>query len=861
MFRRKREAQDFDAEIEAHIELEAERLREQGLGEKDARAEARRAFGNVTTAREGFYEHGRWLWWDHLRQDLLHGARGLVRNRGFAVVAVLTLGLGIGANTAVFSVIDVVFLRPLPLREPERLVVLYGEMSAPGNYTDLTASNTVFEETAAMRPRDLSLTGDGEPERLSAWGMTANLLPMLGVQPALGRGVTADEDRAGGPHAVLLSHRLWQRRYGGAADVVGREIILDGEKYSVVGVMPAGFQVLDRDADAFVPMAFRPQDLTNRGSHYLRVFARLEPGVSPEQAQAETDAIMDRLVPPRPNMPMRPPHSVVPLREDLAGDARTPLLVLLVAVGLVLLIACINVGNLMLSRASARRREIAVRAALGASRGRVLRQLLTENVPLVVCGTAVGLAFAYWSIGFLRQLVPPGMRESAEITLEPRVLGFTLVVALVVTVLFGLVPALEASKVGLNDGLRQGGARSGLAAGGRLQNALVVGEVGLAIALLVGASLLIQTFFGLRAQFSDLRAESVLTMKTVLSRTAYDTHGKREVFFDRVLERVRALPGVVAAGYTNALPLDYKGDSTNVSVEGRALEPGAENEVTARLVTADYAKALGLAVRRGRYLTDADGRGSQPVANVNETFVRKFLPGEDALGKRFKAGDPDEDTPWMTIVGVVADVRQRGVGDPVVPEMYIPYAQADYMEAFAPKALAIRTMGDQAPVVAAVRDEVAAVDPNQPVSDVKTMNDVLGHELSARRLGTLLLGAFAAVALLLAAIGVFGLLAQRVAQMTPEIGVRLALGARPRDVVLMIVGRGMRLVLIGTAAGLALGFALSRLMSSMLFGVSAGDPLTFAAVPVVLAVVALAACYVPARRASRVDPNVVLRYE
>jgi predicted permease len=870
LVRRRELESELDEEVRFHLDKETEQNIARGMDPEEARFAARRSFGGVERVKEEARDVRGVRMVEEIWQDMRYGFRALVKNRGFAIVSVLTLGLGIGANTAVFSVINAVFLEPLPYHEPDQLVVVWEDASlagyprnshAPGSYLELEAGNTVFEAMAATRSRDYSLTGDGEPERLSAQAVTASLLPMLGTRPALGRTFLPEEDQPGGPRAVMLGHGLWQRRYAGAEDVVGREILLDGEKHAVVGVLPPGFQVLDDRADVLVPMAFPPEARENYGSHYLTVLGRLAPGVAIEGAQAEMQATIERMS--RERSPDAPPRgaAVVRLHEAMAGDARQPLAVLVVAVGLVLMIACLNVGNLMLSRAAGRRREIALRAALGASRWRVLRQLLVENVPLVLVGTGVGLLFAYWSFDLLKQLIPPAMGPAAEPGLDVRVLGFTLLVALAATVLFGLVPALQASKADLNDALKRGSARTGFSAGGRLQSALVVGEVGLAIVLLVGASLLIQTFFLLRGQYSDLRGASVLTMKTVLPRFAYDTHPKREAFFEQTVERVGALPGVVAVGYTNALPLDYKGDSNNFTLEGRPPEPGRAYDACTRLVSPGYLEALGVPLRRGRHFAEADGPEALPVAIVNETMERQYWPGEDAVGKRYKLGGPQSNTPWVTVVGVAADVRQNGVDVPAKAEMYLPYRQCDYIEVFAPKTLAIRTSGDPGALVSAVRREIASVDPNQPVSDVKTMNDILGQETSGRRLAMLLLGTFAALALLLASIGIYGLLSQRVAQMTPEIGVRLALGAGPRDVVNMIVWRGMRLVVIGSAAGLALSFVLSRLMASLLFGVSAGDPLTLAGVPILLATVALVACYVPARRAAGVDPTVALRYE
>jgi putative ABC transport system permease protein len=795
------------------------------------------------------------------RQDIRYGARALAGNPGFALVAIVTLGLGVGANAAIFSVINAVFLRPLPLHEPARLVVMWGNTSTPGNFHDVKTRNSVFQDMAAVHPRDLSLTGDGEPERVAAHGVTSSFFPMIGVAPQMGR-VFSGGEQDEPAREVVLSHGLWQRRYGGARDIVGREILLNGEKHAVAGVMPPRFQLMDRVADAWVPMAFAPADLTNRRSHILAVFARLKDGADIGQARAQVRSIMQQIKTDHPQEVREVMVEMHLLPEHLAAGSRMALMSLLTAVGFVLLVVCINIGNLMLSRAAGRSREIAVRAAMGATRGRLIRQMLVENIPLVACGTVVGLLLASLSMGLLRQLVPPGMSQSAEVGLDGRVLAFTLVIALAATILFGLIPAVTATNVRLNEGLRQGSSRTGHSKGGRLQGLLVVGEVCLAIALLVGASLLLQSFFRLRGQFADLKMENVLTLKTVLSSAAYPTHARREGFLLEMVERMRSVPGVLHAGYSNALPLDYRGDSTSLTAEGRPHDETFENEVNTRLVTADYLPALGLSLRQGRHLADADNAASQPVAVVNEALIRKFLPGEaEPLGRRIKVGDAGDETPWMTIVGIVADVRQRGVDAPVMPEMYLPYTQVGYMEIFSPKVLAIRTAGDHAAVISAARRAVAAIDPGQPISEIRTMDQILGHELSARRLGAWLVAAFALAGLLLASFGVYGVLSQRVARMTPEIGVRLALGAQPRSIVAMVVRSGMTLVLVGTAAGLALAFAITRLIASLLFGVGPADPVTYAGVPALLAGVALAACYGPARRAAGVDPNAVLRCE
>jgi putative ABC transport system permease protein len=808
---------------------------------------------------------------DALLQDLRYGCRALVANPGFAIITVLTLALGIGANTAIFSMIDAVLVRPLPYDKPEQLVVVWEDASfagfprntpAPANYADWKAQNQVFAGMAAMQSRTFSLTGSGEPEKVSASAVTADLFPLLGVAPALGRAFSPEEDAPGAGKVAVISYGLWQRRYGADRGVLGTDVLLNDEKYTVVGVAPPGFQFLESDVDVWVPMAFDAEELANRGGHYLTVVARLKDGVTLERAQADVETIMARIARDYPDDAARLGALVRPLREELAGDLRLPLAVLLVAVAFVLLIACANVANLLLSRAVGRRREIAVRAALGATRLRMVRQLLTESVLLSGAGALLGLALAYGSFAFLRQLIPAPMNLSTSLSIDGRVFGFTLLLALATGIGFGLAPAVMASKADLNEALKQGGGRAGFGAGGkRLRSVLVATQVGLALVLLIGASLLIQTLFRLRGQYSDLRAESVLTMQTVLSPGRYDTHDKRAAFYDAVLDRVRATPGVLAAGYTTSVPLEWKGGTSGFVVEGHTFETSLSYDANHRQVTADYLKAIGIPVRRGRHFTEADAAGALPVAIVNETMAREYWPGEDALGRRFKMGGPDDDTPWITVVGIAADVRQMGVDEPVKAEMYVPYAQTTSQQWFAPRDLVIRTTGDPTSLTSAVRNEIREVDPNQPVSNVRTMDEVLGEETSSRRVGMVLLTAFAMLALLLASVGIYGLLSYTVVQHTPEIGVRLALGARPRDILVMILRRGMALALAGTAVGLVSALALARLISSLLFGVASADPATFAGVPALLLAVALVACYVPARRAARVDPNVALKYE
>jgi putative ABC transport system permease protein len=807
-----------------------------------------------------------------LLQDLRYGARTLWTRPGFTLVAVLTLALGIGANTAIFSVVNAVLLKPLPFADPERLVMIWEDASrigfpqntpAPANYLDWKTQNHSFEDMAAVNWVSFNLTGDGEPQKVGGHAVTANLFPLLGVRPALGRGFTAEEEKPGSNKVVILSHALWQDSYGGQRSVVGQEILLNGEKYTVVGVMPAGFQFLESYVRLWVPLAQAPEDWANRGGHYLRVVGRIRPGVTTEQADADIKTIMARISRDHPEEAAEVGAYVQPLREQLAGDVRRPLLMLLVAVAFVLLIACANIAGLLLSRSVSRRREIAIRLALGASRWRVVRQLLTESALLSVTGGVLGLLLALWSFAFLRQLIPPTMALSTGLGLDVKVLAFTLVVSLLTGTVFGLVPALQVSKAGPGEALKQGGGRGGVGAAGsrRLRNAFVVSEVSLALVLLVGAGLLIQSLEKLRGQYSGIRPENVLTLRTILPENKYTEHAQRLAFYDAVLERVRSLPGVVSAGYTTTVPLTWKGGTSGFTVEGRPPVSGLGNDANHRQVTADYLQTLGIPLKAGRYLQESDAPQSQPVVVINEAMARAYWPGEDVLGKRFKVGGADAQRPWLTIVGVVADVRQMGLDAPVKAEMYLPYKQVEYQQWFAPGYLVIRTSVEPAGLVAAVRREVYAVDPSQPVSNVETMAEILGEEAAQRQVGMTLLAVFAALALALSSLGIYGVLSFFVAQHTQEIGVRLALGAQPGSILALVLRKGMTLVLAGVGLGLCGAFALTRLMQNQLFGVSPNDPLTYAGFALLLVCVALAACLVPARRATKVDPIVALRYE
>jgi putative ABC transport system permease protein len=805
-----------------------------------------------------------------LVQDLRYGWRMLRKKPGFTAVAIIIMALGIGANTAIFSLVRAVLLRPLPFANPDRLVMVWEDATfigfpkntpAPANYADWKARNEVFEDMAALDYHGFNLTGDDEPEKVYAFGVTASFFPLLGVEPLLGRVLTAEDDRPEASKVVVISYPLWQSRYGGQSSIVGREILLNDEKYTVVGVMPRGFQFLHPEIRLWVPSGFTAKTLADRDDHYLQVVARIKPGVTLNQANSNIKTIQAQIERDYPNDAGLLGANVISLGEELTGETRRPLIVLLVAVAFVLLIASANLANLLLSRALSRTKEIAVRTALGGSRRRLVRQLLTESVLLSLAGGISGVLVAFWSFDFLRHLIPQGLSLFVDLRIDWAVLAFTLALSVITGTMFGLAPALQSSRVDLNEALKQGGGRTSLSAGHRrLQSAMVVGEVALAMVLLVGAGLLIKTFARLRDQYSGLRAERVLTLRTQLPEGRYKDAQRRFAFYEQVLERVTALPGVVAA-YTTSVPLEWKGGTNSITIEGRPVEPGVIYDAIHRQISPDYFKAMGIALKQGRFFNEVDNQQSMPVVIINETMAREFWPDENALGKRFKQGGGNTHAPWATIVGIVADLRQMGAEAPVKAEMYLPYRQAVQQYWYAPRDLVIRTSVEPLSLAGAVIGKVHEVDADQPVSNIRTMKDVLGEQFGQRETGTTLLGVFAALAMLLAAIGLYGVLSYFVSQRIPEFGVRIALGAQSRDILWLVLKRGMGLALVGLAIGLAGSFALMRLIESLLFEVSASDPAVFGLIALLLAAAAFAACYIPVRRAMKIDPMVALRYE
>ena len=811
-------------------------------------------------------------WEDEMIQDLRYSLRMLLKNKAFTIVAVLSLALGTGANTAIFSLVNAVLLKPLPFAEPHRLMMLWEDQTAfgrpqsevaPGNAADWAARQSTFDEMATVDWRDFELSGDLETEKIAAYGVSYNLFPLLGVKPALGRNFRADEDKPDSANVTILSYGLWQNRFGRDPNIIDHHILLNGEKYTVVGVMPAKFQFLHRYIRLWVPAGLTQKQLTDHDNHYMTVVGRIKHGVTIEQAQTDISLISQQIARENSDAQGLVPV-IIPLYEHLVGEVRRPLLFLLGAVAFVLLITCANIASLLLSRAAGRSKEIAVRAALGASRVRILRQLLSESILLAVLGGALGLAIAVLSFSVLKQLIPEGLTATATLKIDLSVLVYAMIISLLTGIIFGLAPALSASKIDLNKALKQGGGRVGLSAGSsRLRGAFVVTEVALALALMVCAGLLMQTVFNLRDQYAVLQPDKLLTLRTPLARYRYNEYYQRVAFYDQTLERMKALPGVVSVGYTTSVPLQGNG---NISfyIEGRLPQPGSPlggppPDAIHRQISAGYLQAIGIPLRQGRYFAESDNQQSLPVAIVNETMARASWPNEDPLGKRFRLGS--RNAPWLTVVGVAVDVRQTGMDAPVKAEMYFPYRQIASHMWYSPRDLVIRTTGDPMSLVDAVRHEIHAVDPNQPITNIATMEELLIEETGPRRLGSILLSVYAGLALLLSALGIYGVLAHFVVQQTQEIGIRAALGAERWDILAMVIKKGMSWTLLGVAIGSLAALALTRLMTNLLFGVSATDPKTFALVPLLLIAVAFAACWIPARRATKIDPMLALRYE
>jgi len=871
LFRRNTVEKELGSELRFHIERQVEENIAAGMTEQDARRAAEREFGGVEQVKEECRDTRRVNYVENLIKDTRYGVRMLCKSPSFTFFAVAVLALGIAANSAIFSIADAVLIRPLPYADADRLVIIWEDASAygfpkdtpaPGNFSDWKLRNQVFDDVAATGfGGSFNLTGQGLPEKLTGREVTANLFSVLGVTPELGRDFRPEDDIPGATPVTILSHSLWLRQFGGDSQILGKQISLNYEKCIVVGVMKRGFQFPDRETEVWTPERFTKEELANHGSHFLEVVARLKPGVSLKVANVDLAVIAQQLEKEHPDSNSKVGAFAVPLREEFAGDTRTAILMLVGAVCFVLLIACANVANLLLSRATGRRREMAMRLALGATRGRIVQQMLTESILLAILAGVAGLLLSVWGTRFLATLIPAGIAPLTGTGVDGRVLLFTLAVTLATGILFGIIPASRVSQFHLTPSLKQGGGQSGVGSGGqRLRDALVISEVALAIVLLAGGALMIRSLQNLYHLDPGFRAEHVLVMHTPLPDQKYKNLTQRSAFYDRVLANVETLPGVVAAGYTTWIPLTNAGGAMGVTLEGKPEPaPGQALIPNVRIISKNYAAALGMKLNEGRLLEQGDGFGKPLVALINQTMAKNYWPGENPVGKRFKSGRYSEKSPWISVVGIVGDIHQAGLDLPARAEMYFPYQQQD--DGFSPEYLAVRASGDPMALAEIVRQQVWAVDKEQPVAKVMPLEDLVDENLSSRRMQASLLSGFAGLALLLVTLGIYAVLSFAVTQRTQEIGVRVAMGAQPRDVLRMIFAQGFKLFLIGAAIGLAAALALSRALVHLLFGVSAYDPASFASVMALLAAVAFLACYVPARRATRVDPLIALRYE
>jgi putative ABC transport system permease protein len=803
-----------------------------------------------------------------LWQDLRYGSRMLLKSKGFTAIAVLSLALGIGANTAIFSLVNAVMLRPLPYKEPERLVKIWAKEFKTGrdqlsvwaaDLADWKRQNQSFEDMAAAHYAVFRLAGEDGTEQIFSGVASANLFPLLGVEAAIGRTFSPEEEQPGHHKVVLISHGLWQSRFGSDPNLSGKTVRVDGESHTVVGILPPGFKFhFLREIQIWKPLVLDTKALTHRHAWpNVQVIARLKPNIALPQARAEMETITGRLAREYPSTNAGFGARVTPFHEEVTGHTHQTLLILVAAVGFVLLIACANVTSLLLSRAIEREKEVAVRLVLGAGRRRVIQQLLVESLLLSSLGGTLGLLLTAWGVSALVPLIPFNVPRADEVSLDSRVLGFTLVVSMLTGVLFGLAPALQASKPNLNEALKESDRGRVAARRSLLRNCLVVAQVALTLVLLAGAGLMANSFIRLRRLDPGFTTERLLTMNIRLSLSMYAQDHQWAVFFQQLTERVRGLPGVEDATATSTLALSASDILQPFSIEGRPPSPGEKPMASFSAIDHEYFRVMGISLTKGRYFDFQDRPGTMPVAIINEHLARRYWPDEDALGKRLivkRYRDTDE---LLTIVGVVRDVKQARLEAEPEPHLYRPHLQKPWAKMY----LIVRAADDPLSLAKPVRDVVRSFNKDQPVSEVATMEQLRSRWLVQPRFYLLLLGIFAAVAITLSAVGIYGVVSYSVTQRTREIGVRMALGAQPREVLRLVVGQGMKLAFIGASIGLAAAYALTRLMSELLFGVKAHDPATFVLITLMLAAVTLIACYIPARRATKVDPMVALRYE
>jgi predicted permease len=817
--------------------------------------------------------------------DLRYGVRTLLKSPGFTIVALLTLALGIGANTAIFSLVDTVLLRPLAYNDPGKIVTVSNDFKRQGfrhlplsvpELDDMRSEGQVFQYVAAYAPLSTNLTGGGQPERIDTLEATADYFSVLGTEPRLGRTFQPSDEQPGITEIAVISSGLWQRRFGADPDIIGKKITLDNDDYTIIGVMPLEFRhpgsQPGSEVEVWVPRGFKVLPFNAppvRGDRRLSIIARLKPSYSLEQAQAEMNTIASRLQRQYPDQYEEASGygiTLTPLHSEIVGNLRSSLLVLLGSVSFVLLIACTNVANLLLVRSTGRQKEMAVRAALGASRGRIVRQLLTESLLLSFSGGVIGFLLAFWGLRLLVRLSPVSIPRANEIGLNFTVLVFTMAISVLTGMIFGLFPSLQSSKADMNEALKEGG-RGGTVGvrRSRARSLLAVAEFALALMLLVSAALLIRSFWRMQNVDPGFNPHNVLTLGTWLpfpntpEKGVYTDGSRRMAFFQQLLRRVEQLPGVKSAGYISLPPLSRDKVDRIFTIEGREAQGRPDSlQAQARRISPNYFDTMGITLVAGRAFTDNDDAKSPPVAIINETTARRFWPGEDPVGKRIKMGRPQDNVPWWMIVGVAGDVKTMGLDTETPPEVYLSSHQGPAPLAMT---LVVRTVTDPAGFASSVRDEVSAVDINQPVFNVKTMDELLSAASGQRRFLMTLLATFAVAALFLASVGLYGVISYSVTQRTHEIGIRLAMGAQRKDILRLVMGQGLKIALIGTALGLVASIIMTRALSGLLFGVSPVDLISFTLTPLVLSTVAVFASYLPGRRATRVDPIIALRHD
>ena len=877
-FGKRRREREWEAEFESHLEMHIEDNLRAGMSPEQARREALVKFGGVESARESMRDRATLAWIDTGWQDIRYTLRGLRRSPGFAITAILSLALGLGASLAIFTVADNLLLRPLPYRDSSQLVMLWEanmvrgfhhNIDSPGNYLDWKAQNDMFTGLAGLREsRSVLIDGD-RAEEFGKQSVTAEFFPLLGVQPVRGRLFTTEEDRASTSTDTLLliSYRLWQRWFGANDNVIGRKVLVNAVPRTIIGVLPANFYFLNREIDLWEPLGLNPaEDFRKTQGRWMMCIGRMRPGVTDGQAQAHMSALAARLAAAYPDFNKDWTVEVEPLRDSLlrdrsvgqdAGEVKTSLLVLLGAVGLMLAVACANVANLLLARYSSRRREIAVRASLGAGRGRVIRQLLTESVLLSVIGGLCGLALARWTVTALLALAPANLTHSTNIQVDSRIYVFAMALSMMTGILFGMAPALVTSRADLIGALR-GDSRTGIGAGGHLRSWLVGAEVAISIVLLAGAMLLFRSLVGFETLNPGLDPSNLLTFRVSIPAARYQEIPRRTQFFENAIEQMEQLPGVRSVSAVMFPPFSGPGYGTWVNIEGRPpAKPGQELLAFIRSVMPGYFRTLEIPIKEGRDFTNADNLEKAPHRFiVNEAFVRQYLRGERPLGKRINALMESEN-PFGEIIGVVGDVREWSIERDPVPTVYYPYSHLNNTSMI----FLVRAARNPSSLAEPSRRIIRGLDPAQPIAEIRTMEDILGENFSRQRFSAWLLSGFSMVALILAGVGIYGVLAFSVAARTRELGVRAALGADSGRIIALVLETAARPIIGGVAAGIAAALALTSLLKSLLFGVGPRDPLTFIVVPCLLAAVALIAAFLPALRAARLDPMEALRIE